>query len=87
MDLDIHWLRQQIGLVSQEPTLFEGSFFLNVAHGLIGSQWENKDEKTKRQLVEDACKMANAHDFVMKLPQGYDTPVGQRGLLISGGQK
>jgi len=86
-DLNLPWLRQQIGLVSQEPTLFEGSFAENVAFGLIGSKWESLEGQERRDLVIEACKKANAHDFILKLPKGYDTNIGQRGLLISGGQK
>ncbi|KAJ3214877.1 GTPase-activating protein [Clydaea vesicula] len=86
-NLQLHWLRRQIGLVSQEPTLFEGSVFDNVCHGLIGSKWETSSSEEKKNLVLSACVKANAHDFISKLPKGYDTPVGQRGLLLSGGQK
>lgn len=86
-DFDVHWLRRQIGLVSQEPTLFEGSFAENVGHGLVGTKWEHAEASVKRDMIVDACKMANAHEFIMKLPDGYDTPLGQRGTLISGGQK
>ena len=85
--LNLLWLRRQIGFVSQEPTLFEGTVAQNVAHGLIGSAWESESASAKMERIVHACRQANAHDFILKLPQGYDTPVGERGLLLSGGQK
>lgn len=85
--LNVKWLRQQIGLVSQEPTLFATSVRGNVEHGLIGSKWENAPDAERFELVKKACIDANAHDFIMKLPDGYDTNVGERGMLLSGGQK
>lgn len=85
--LNIKWLRRQIGLVSQEPTLFGTTVRGNVEHGLIGSKWENASDEEKFELVKKACIDANAHDFILKLPNGYDTHVGERGMLLSGGQK
>ncbi|KAI8896054.1 ATP-binding cassette transporter ABC4 [Globomyces pollinis-pini] len=85
--LHIKTLRQMIGLVSQEPTLFEGTVAENVGFGLVGSAFEKEIGEKRQALIEDACKQANAHDFIMKLPQGYDTQVGEGGLLLSGGQK
>ncbi|KAL0253558.1 hypothetical protein I308_100931 [Cryptococcus tetragattii IND107] len=85
--LNLNWLRQQIGLVSQEPTLFGTTVRGNVEHGLIGSKYENASPEEKFELVKKACIDANAHGFIMKLPQGYDTMVGERGMLLSGGQK
>jgi ATP-binding cassette, subfamily B (MDR/TAP), member 1 len=82
--LQLKWLRSKIGLVSQEPTLFEGTVSENVAFGLIGSADEKSVGEARRLLIENACRMANAHEFILKLPQGYDTPVGERGLLMSG---
>jgi ATP-binding cassette subfamily B (MDR/TAP) protein 1 len=73
--------------VSQEPTLFATTVRGNVEHGLIGSKWENASDAEKFELVKQACIDANAHDFIMKLPNGYDTMVGERGMLLSGGQK
>ncbi|KAI9327339.1 putative ABC multidrug transporter [Zopfochytrium polystomum] len=86
-DLNITWLRQQIGYVQQEPTLFEGSVAENVALGLAGTEHEFATPDAKLELITDACKMANAHEFIQNLPLGYDTQVGERGLLLSGGQK
>jgi len=86
-DLNVKWLRSQIGLVSQEPSLFATTISGNVAHGLIGTQWENVSDEEKLQLVKEACIKANADSFISKLPDGYDTMVGERGFLLSGGQK
>ncbi|KAI0652215.1 multidrug resistance protein 1 [Trametes meyenii] len=86
-DLNIKWLRSQIGLVSQEPSLFSTSIKGNVGHGLIGTQYESASRAEKFRLVREACIKANADGFISKLPQGYDTVVGERGFLLSGGQK
>ncbi|KAI0778611.1 multidrug resistance protein 1 [Trametes elegans] len=86
-DLNIHWLRSQIGLVSQEPTLFSTTIKGNVAHGLVGSAYENAPEEEKFRLIKEACIKANANSFISKLPLGYNTLVGERGFLLSGGQK
>ncbi|KAJ3099285.1 GTPase-activating protein [Phlyctochytrium planicorne] len=84
---DLLWLRRQIGLVSQEPTLFEGTIAENVARGLIGTPEERLDKGAKLELVKNACVMANAHEFISRLPNGYSTQVGERGFMLSGGQK
>lgn len=68
-----------MGLVSQEPVLFEGTIRSNIAYGKQG-------EITEEELVAVA-KLSNAHDFISSLPQGYDTYVGERGMQLSGGQK
>lgn len=85
--LNVRWLRSQIGLVSQEPTLFAAKVWQNVALGLVDTPFENSDEAIKRKMVEEACKIANAHTFVTTLPNGYNTDIGERGLTLSGGQK
>ncbi|KAF9884256.1 GTPase-activating protein [Aspergillus nanangensis] len=85
--LNLRWLRQQISLVSQEPVLFGTTIYKNIRHGLIGTRHENEPEEKIRELIENAAKMANAHDFINALPEGYETNVGQRGFLLSGGQK
>jgi len=85
--LNLRWLRQQISLVSQEPTLFGTTIFENIAHGLIGTKHENDDAEKRKELIFEAAKMANAHDFISSLPEGYETNVGERGFLLSGGQK
>ncbi|GLC41172.1 hypothetical protein PLESTM_001163200 [Pleodorina starrii] len=76
--LPLKWLRNQVGLVSQEPTLFATSIYENIAIGLPGASAEQ---------VEAAARAANAHGFIHNLPQGYDTQVGERGVQLSGGQK
>lgn len=80
-DINIKSLRRHMGLVSQEPILFGVSIFQNIAWGSA-----TEVEPTREQVVE-ACKKANAHDFISQLPQGYDTLVGEKGALLSGGQK
>lgn len=68
-DIDLKWLRRQIGLVQQEPVLFQASIFDNVAQGLVGTENENSTYEDKLKLVRDACVKANAHNFVQKLPK------------------
>jgi ATP-binding cassette subfamily B (MDR/TAP) protein 1 len=69
-ELNVRWLRGQIGLVSQEPTLFATSIRGNVAHGLVGTPWEHADPDEKFKLVKAACVKANADAFIQKLPEG-----------------
>jgi ABC-type multidrug transport system fused ATPase/permease subunit len=71
-------LRNQIGYVLQDTVLFRGSIYDNIAFG--------RPEATKEEIIA-AAKLANAHDFIMAMPLGYDTPVGERGLTLSGGQR
>lgn len=85
--LNLRWLRQQIALVSQEPTLFSTTIYENIRHGLIGTKWESEDPEKQEELIHDAARKANAHDFITALPEGYQTNVGERGFLLSGGQK
>lgn len=85
--LNLRWLRQQMALVSQEPTLFGTTIFKNISHGLIGTQYEHEGEEKQREMVIQAAIKANAHDFISALPEGYETNVGERGFLLSGGQK
>ncbi|KAJ3146682.1 ATP-binding cassette, sub-B (MDR TAP), member 4 [Geranomyces michiganensis] len=84
-DLNVTWLRQQIGLVSQEPTLFNCSVRKNILYGLRRPIAEYS-EAEQTAIVEEACKTANA-EFVTSLPQSYDTSVGESGGMMSGGQK
>lgn len=86
-ELNIQWLRKQVRLVQQEPVLFAGTVFDNIVNGLVGTPWEydSRDEKLAR--VQEAAKIAFAHDFISQLPDGYDTVIGERGGLLSGGQK
>jgi ATP-binding cassette subfamily B protein len=71
-------LRQHIGIVQQDVYLFSGTVAENIGYGKIGAS---------RPEVVEAAKQAHAHDFVMALPRGYDTDIGQRGIKLSGGQK
>lgn len=84
---NIRYLRNQIGLVSQEPVLFATTVAGNIEHGLIGSRFENETAEQKRARVIEAAKLANADGFITALPLGYDTLVGERAMLLSGGQK
>lgn len=77
-DLTLESLRNQIGLVQQDVYLFCGSIKENIAYGKPGASMEE---------IEDAARKANIHDFIMELPDGYDTFVGERGTRLSGGQK
>lgn len=85
--LNLHWLRQQISLVQQEPILFSQTIRDNIRNGLIGSKYENEPEEQQTLRIIEAARKANAHDFISSLPEGYDTHVGERGFLLSGGQK
>lgn len=68
-ELDLKWWRGQIGLVQQEPFLFNDTIFNNVTNGLIGSDWEDVSEDRKRELVQEACEKAYADDFIKRLPE------------------
>jgi ATP-binding cassette, subfamily B (MDR/TAP), member 1 len=85
--LNLHWLRQQIALVQQEPILFSQTIRENIKNGLCGSKYENESEEQQNDRIVEAAKKANAHDFISSLPDGYETHVGERGFLLSGGQK
>ena len=76
--LDPDWLRERVGVVSQEPTLFSTSIRENILYGRPGA---SQDE------IEAAAKAAFAHDFITAFPDGYETLVGERGVQLSGGQK
>ena len=71
-------LREQVGIVPQETVLFNGSVYDNILYGRLDAT---------REEVEVAAKAANAHDFIMQLPDGYETMLGDRGMNISGGQR
>lgn len=85
--LNLPWLRKHVRLVQQEPVLFSGTVFDNIANGLIGTPWENEPRPEKLARVQEAAKIAFAHDFISSLPNSYDTVIGERGGLLSGGQK
>jgi ATP-binding cassette subfamily B protein len=77
-DVTLKSLRNNIGIVQQDVYLFAGSVFDNIRYG--------RPDATKEEVIE-AAKNANAHDFIMSLPDGYETDIGQRGVKLSGGQK
>ena len=77
-DVTLDSLRAQIGIVLQETNLFSGTIRDNIAFG--------RSDATPEEVME-AARAAAAHDFIMSFPQGYDTPVGERGTTLSGGQK
>jgi len=78
-DLDTSWLRRHCALVQQEPVLFGMTVRENVCYGCSAS--------ISDQELEEACRKANAHEFVSNFPEGYSTLVGERGVKLSGGQK
>ncbi|KAL2787893.1 P-loop containing nucleoside triphosphate hydrolase protein, partial [Aspergillus keveii] len=86
--LNIRSFRRKIALVGQEPVLFSSTIFENIA---IGALDEDSLEQEKGPALEDrvykAAKQANAHDFIIKLPAGYETKLGEGGSQLSGGQK
>ncbi|TLD29668.1 P-loop containing nucleoside triphosphate hydrolase protein [Venturia nashicola] len=86
-DIDVKWWRSNVGLVQQEPFLFNDTIFNNVANGLSGTKWEHSPAEMKSLMVEWACKEAFADEFIQKLPLGYDTMVGKSGMKMSGGQR
>lgn len=77
-DYSLKTLRQNIGVVQQDVYLFAGTVIDNIRYG--------KPDATREEIIE-AAKSANAHEFIMDLPEGYETNIGQRGVKLSGGQK
>ena len=77
-DIRIEDLRKQMGIVTQETFLFNESIKRNIAYGLTEFPFEK---------IVEAAKTANAHNFIMEMPQGYETVIGERGVKISGGQR
>ncbi|MFK7845528.1 MAG: ABC transporter ATP-binding protein [Rhodothermales bacterium] len=77
-DFELEALRQSIAIVPQEPTLFSGSVRENIGYARPGATEEE---------IHEAAKVANAHDFILALEEGYDTKIGERGVKLSGGQK
>lgn len=77
-DIKLRSLRNQIGIVQQDVYLFVGTVYDNIRYG--------KPDATREEVIE-AAKRANAHEFIMSLPDGYETDIGQRGVKLSGGQK
>lgn len=102
-ETNLKWWRSQIGLVQQEPFMFNDTIFNNVSFGLLGTKWEKESDEVKLERVKNACKEAFADEFIMRLPdvsemsfaasrgansrQGYQTKVGESGIKLSGGQR
>jgi ABC-type multidrug transport system fused ATPase/permease subunit len=76
--INIKYLRRHIGVVSQEPVLFNCSIRDNIQYG--------HDQEVSEEELRASCRKANAADFVERLPRGYETIVGERGIQLSGGQ-
>jgi len=85
--LNVQWLRSRIGLISQEPVLFDDTILNNIQFGLSLEDRQALSEDQIRERVEIAAKDANAHNFIMDLPQKYLTKCGSKGGQLSGGQK
>ncbi|KAI2629784.1 putative ABC multidrug transporter [Hypoxylon sp. NC1633] len=84
--MNLRWLRGQMALVGQHPVLFDTTIFENIRYGAINSPKQIvEDEMVER--VFSAAKMANAHDFISALPDGYQTRVGENGIQLSGGER
>lgn len=77
-DVELHSLRRQIGIVQQRTLLFSATIHENIAYG--------RPDATREEVIA-AAKAANAHDFIMSFPKGYETLVGERGVTLSGGQR
>ncbi|KJR86139.1 ATP-binding protein cassette, subfamily B (MDR/TAP), member 1 [Sporothrix schenckii 1099-18] len=86
-DVRLRWLRCKMRMVSQEPFLFDATVFDNIAYGLVGTEHEHAGHAAKQKLVEDAAKAADAHEFILQLPAGYQARVGAVGGRLSGGQR
>lgn len=77
-NLNLNWLRSSLGVVGQEPCLFRGTVYENIALA---------DPEASKQQIQKAAELAHAHSFIIRLPNGYDTVIGERGASLSGGQK
>ena len=77
-DMDLTYLREHIGIVTQDTYLFNGTILDNLRYA---------NESASMEEIEEACKVASIHDFIASLPRGYNTEVGNRGLKLSGGEK
>ncbi len=79
VDIDVKEYRKAISLVAQEPTLYQGTIKENILLGVT--------ETTTQEALQQACREAEIHDFIVSLPDGYNTDVGTKGVNLSGGQK
>ncbi|KAK7454595.1 ATP-dependent permease [Stygiomarasmius scandens] len=78
--MDVSWLRKHLTVVSQTPTLFDMTIAENIAYGLKGGV------EAHYHNIRRAAKLANVHEWIMDLPEGYETPIGEKASEISGGQ-
>lgn len=78
VDCDLAWLRRHVGFVAQDPFLFTGTIYENISYSKPGA--------TLQEVIQ-AAKAAHIHEFIASLPQGYDTPCGERGVQLSAGQR
>mmetsp|Transcript_33085 Transcript_33085/g.55678 ORF Transcript_33085/g.55678 Transcript_33085/m.55678 type:complete len:725 (-) Transcript_33085:252-2426(-) len=90
-DIDPRWLHRNMVIVPQEPVLFSGTIFSNIAYSRTAAAADREDVDpltcaTMEEVIQ-AGKQANAHEFITSFPEGYDTVVGERGVRLSGGQK
>ena len=83
--LNVRWLRQQIGMVSQEPILFDATIRQNIIYGL--PDFESMKQEEQDVKIEQACRQANCWEFIQQLPKMLETNVGESGGMMSGGQK
>src|SRR5690606_14605021 len=74
-ELQLQWLRTNVRLVQQEPTLFSGTIYQNVVYGLASTSLADAPEEEKERLVMEACKKAYAHEFITSLSAGYQTQI------------
>ena len=82
-EVTLQSLRRQIGVVTQDTILFNETVRFNIAYGKSGVPFA----EVPQSEIEEAAKVANAHDFILNMPQGYDTVIGERGVRLSGGQR
>lgn len=71
-DIDAKWWRSQIGLVQQEPFLFNDNIYKNVAYGLCGTDWQDSSDSEKLEMVKNACREAYADEFISRLPKAMN---------------
>jgi len=86
IEYNTKWLRSNFRLVQQKSILFQGTIFQNVAKGFVDEQ-QNLFEEAQMKLVQQACMTSNAHDFIERLLEGYNTQVDERASMLSGGQR
>lgn len=81
-EIDLRWWRTQIGLVQQDPFLFNDTIFKNIEYGLIGTEWEHETMTKKKELIKRACVEAFADEFISRLPEVCYRKLVQAGVYI-----